>query len=200
MEVALGLYDVVKSEKLSTRLNEWAELLLDAHLKEVAVLKESRYKVVSKTEFIVDAKYYLQVYLKFFFHMLLRKYCLPDLILQQELMRDLWPLVWEVTVHISKGQLEEAAKILPQIKPPGSTEASVAQRALLHGRSQLNSSELRGDNLEDLYLMSRLVLKENLQPGRLPMTSDFAAHFCSCVVYQLAPRVVELIEYKFAHY
>ncbi|CAD7946214.1 unnamed protein product [Amoebophrya sp. A120] len=201
METALGLYDIAKSEKLHSRLMHWSTVLLDMHLKEISQLKQLRFRQISKTDFLVDAKYWLQIYLKYHFHMLLRKFTLPDLILQQELMRDLWDLVWELTVHLSKGQLEEAQKILPHVPMKSKTlTAEDFQTGRMQGRSQLNSSEVSTESLEDLHFMSKLVLKENLQPGRLPMTCDFAAHFCSCVVDHMASRIEELIEYKFAQY
>lgn len=142
-----------------------------------------------------NAKYYLQIFLKYALHMTIRRFTLPDLILQQELMSQIWDFSWELVVLLSKNQLEAAQRIVPYVPMHSRTRWWENP-----SRSQMNMSDISDDSLEDLYQISRLVLRQNMRPGRMPMITEFAGHFVLCCAQKIAPRIQELIEYKFRKY
>jgi len=223
LEVSLGMGEAIKqasrdSEGFQARLTKYAEQILDMHLAEMATLRERRFKPFTRAAFVRGPKAHLQVLLKYSLIIVCRRLVWPDVILQQELVSDLFDLAWQLLVLVSKGNLEEARKIVPYLPLKSIAEANrsgeISKEAILledegggngsgggsGGGGGGVAAMLRGESLDGLRKMAERVLKEDLQTGRNTMLFNHAGEWCARVAACMAPRGQQLLSHKFRHY
>ncbi|CAD7968283.1 unnamed protein product [Amoebophrya sp. A25] len=206
-------------------VRSWAIHLVDAHVENMEMMKERRFMATHKNEFFRNANEYMELYLKYALHTVVKKETMPDVILHLEAFADLYPVAWHVLIAISKNKLDEVKRVLPYVpirrkRSSGSGAGSEDEDGASDNLDEDDGTGVGGgggsrvrsliENITKRHQLSAADFKtdtlEDLHvmavvllfyPTHVLNIPDFASSFCRVIAEHMLLRVKELLEAKF---